>query len=84
MKDGSCGTPWDSDPARYSPGGTDFCLEKVSGIPAGGDSGGPVMSIGARGKETLLGVFYGSDREKMAGAAEIAQQLAWIHKVAKR
>ncbi|MEV0407051.1 trypsin-like serine protease [Actinoallomurus sp. NPDC050550] len=66
------------------PGGTDFCMEKVSGIPAGGDSGAPVMSIGAHGKETLLGVFYGSDREKMAGAGEIAQQLAWIHKVTKR
>ncbi|MCO5995963.1 S1 family peptidase [Actinoallomurus rhizosphaericola] len=66
------------------PGGTDFCMEKVSGIPAGGDSGAPVMTIGAHGKETLLGVFYGSDREKMAGAGEIAQQLAWIHKVTKR
>ncbi|MBO2447722.1 trypsin-like serine protease [Actinomadura barringtoniae] len=66
------------------PGGTDFCMEKVTGVPAGGDSGAPVMSIGAHGKETLVGVFYGSDREKMAGAGEIAKQLAWINKVTKR
>ncbi|MEU9482471.1 trypsin-like serine protease [Streptomyces decoyicus] len=64
-----------------APGGSDFCMEKVSGIPAGGDSGGPVMSIAPRGTETLLGVFDGSDREKIAQAGEISQQLAWIRSV---
>ncbi|MEU1944674.1 S1 family peptidase [Streptomyces sp. NPDC059474] len=66
------------------PGGSDFCMEKVSGIPAGGDSGGPVMSIGPRGTETLLGVFDGSDRQKIAEAGEISQQLAWIRSVTRR
>ncbi|WP_371539106.1 trypsin-like serine protease [Streptomyces sp. NBC_01023] len=65
------------------PGGTDFCAEKVSGIPAGGDSGGPVMTTGPRGTETLIGVFFGSDRESFAGAGEISQQLKWIHLHAK-
>ncbi|ROQ60020.1 trypsin [Streptomyces sp. 840.1] len=66
------------------PGGSDFCMTKVSGIPAGGDSGGPVMSIGPRGEEALLGVFDGSDRETTAGAGEISQQLTWIRSVIKR
>ncbi|MFG2532158.1 S1 family peptidase [Streptomyces sp. NPDC048516] len=67
-----------------APGGSDFCMEKVSGIPAGGDSGGPVMSIASHGAETLLGVFDGSDREYIAQAGEISQQLAWIRSVTRR
>lgn len=67
-----------------APGGSDFCMEKVSGIPAGGDSGGPVMSIAPPGAETLLGVFDGSDREHIAEAGEISQQLAWIRSVTRR
>ncbi|MFE3887600.1 S1 family peptidase [Streptomyces lydicus] len=67
-----------------TPGGSDFCMEKVSGIPAGGDSGGPVMSIAPSGTETLLGVFNGSDRENIAEAGEISQQLAWIRSVTRR
>ncbi|WP_344564412.1 S1 family peptidase [Streptomyces axinellae] len=63
------------------PGGPDFCMEKVRGIPAGGDSGGPIMSIGPRGTETLLGVFNGSDREETAYAGEVSQQLKWIRSV---
>ncbi|MGW8377224.1 trypsin-like serine protease [Streptomyces sp. ODS28] len=64
-----------------APGGPDFCMEKVKGIPAGGDSGGPVMSTGPRGSETLLGVFNGSDRETTAEAGEVSQQLKWIRSV---
>lgn len=66
------------------PGGSDFCMEKVSGIPAGGDSGGPVMSVGPRGAETLVGVFDGSDREKIAEAGEVSRQLSWIRSVIRR
>ncbi|MFI1539433.1 S1 family peptidase [Streptomyces anandii] len=61
--------------------GPDFCMRKVSGIPAGGDSGGPVMTVGPRGTETLVGVFNGSDREKSAEAGEVVQQLSWIRSV---
>ncbi|MFD0019839.1 S1 family peptidase [Streptomyces sp. NPDC058382] len=66
------------------PGGPDFCMERVSGIPAGGDSGGPVMSIAPQGEEVLLGVFAASDRERVAGAGEISGQLDWIHSVIRR
>lgn len=59
----------------------DFCATAVKGIPAGGDSGGPVMTIAPRGKERLVGVFWGSDRERMIGAAAIAPQLKWIRSV---
>ncbi|MGW3012080.1 S1 family peptidase [Streptomyces sp. NPDC001219] len=76
--------PDDPRCAGYTaPGGSDFCMEKVSGIPAGGDSGGPVMSIAPSGSETLLGVFDGSDRENVAEAGEISQQLAWIRRVTR-
>lgn len=64
-----------------APGGSDFCMVKVSGIPAGGDSGGPIMSVAPRGGETLLGVFDGSDRQRVAEAGEVSQQLAWIRSV---
>ncbi|MEU5087776.1 trypsin-like serine protease [Streptomyces sp. NPDC021356] len=67
-----------------APGGSDFCMAKVSGIPAGGDSGGPVMSIAPRGTETLLGVFDGSDRQDIAEAGEVARQLTWIRSVVRR
>ncbi|MET9224110.1 MULTISPECIES: trypsin-like serine protease [unclassified Streptomyces] len=67
-----------------APGGSDFCMVKVSGIPAGGDSGGPVMSVAPHGAETLLGVFDGSDREKVAEAGDVGQQLAWIRSVTRR
>ncbi|MGA4844280.1 S1 family peptidase [Streptomyces sp. G45] len=67
-----------------APGGPDFCMKKVTGIPAGGDSGGPVMTIGPRGTETLIGVFNGSDREKSAQAGEVSQQLDWIRSVIRR
>ncbi|MEV5976457.1 trypsin-like serine protease [Streptomyces sp. NPDC052114] len=67
-----------------SPDGSDFCMEKISGIPAGGDSGGPVMSIAPRGRETLVGVFNGSDREEVAEAGLVSRQLAWIRSVIKK
>ncbi|MBD2893167.1 hypothetical protein amrb99_20880 [Actinomadura sp. RB99] len=67
-----------------APGGSDFCMVKVSGIPAGGDSGGPIMSVAPRGGETLLGVFDGSDRQRIAEAGEVSQQRAWIRSVIRR
>lgn len=67
-----------------APGGPDFCMKKVSGIPAGGDSGGPIMTVGVHGTEALIGVFNGSDREKSAEAGEVSQQLSWIRSVIRR
>ncbi|GAA4525639.1 S1 family peptidase [Amycolatopsis samaneae] len=67
--------------ARYAvPGGTDFCAGSFSGIPAGGDSGGPVMGTGAD-EDTLVGVFDESDRESIAAAGDVSRQLDWIHGV---
>jgi hypothetical protein len=64
-----------------SPDGTDFCMEKISGVPAGGDSGGPVMTAAAPGTEVLVGVLDGSDRESVANAGQVSAQLAWIHTI---
>ncbi|MBO1334326.1 trypsin-like serine protease [Streptomyces sp. VRA16 Mangrove soil] len=64
--------------------GSDFCLGKVVGIPAGGDSGGPVTTLGPRGTETLVGVFDASDRESVAGAGDVSRQLSWIRSVIRR
>ncbi|WP_433135862.1 hypothetical protein ACQPZ8_27015 [Actinomadura nitritigenes] len=42
------------------------------------------MSVAPRGGETLLGVFDGSDRQRVAEAGEVSQQLAWIRSVIRR
>ncbi|WP_279580103.1 trypsin-like serine protease [Fodinicola feengrottensis] len=66
------------------PGGTDFCAQKVWGIPAGGDSGGPVMTGAAAGTQVLVGVLDGSDRDSTANAGQIFAQLQWIHAVLRK
>lgn len=64
--------------------GTDFCSMRVSGIPAGGDSGAPIMTSAPRGNEKLVGVFTSSDRTKMTGASAISHQHDWIQSVIKQ
>ncbi|MFD9960174.1 S1 family peptidase [Amycolatopsis sp. NPDC058986] len=74
-----------SDDARCGrftvPGGTDFCAARISGLPAGGDSGGPVMTTGTLGENTIVGVVDDSDRDSTAGAGDVSQQLTWIRQV---
>ncbi|WP_031470284.1 S1 family peptidase [Sciscionella sediminilitoris] len=60
------------------PNGPDFCSVSVSGVPAGGDSGGPVMSTSPGQADTLIGVFNSSDRASMAGTGDVSRQLNWI------
>ncbi|WP_328454050.1 S1 family peptidase [Amycolatopsis sp. NBC_00438] len=62
------------------PGGSDFCTTGVTGIPAGGDSGGPVMGTGSTA-DTLVGVFDTSDRATIAGAGDVFGQAAWIRRI---
>ncbi|ONI89625.1 trypsin [Actinosynnema sp. ALI-1.44] len=64
-----------------TPDGADFCAIRVSGVPAGGDSGGPIMTAAPHGKEALVGVFWGSDRARLVDAAAISHQLTWIRSV---
>ncbi|GAA1971634.1 trypsin-like serine protease [Amycolatopsis minnesotensis] len=63
------------------PDGTDFCAVSVSGVPAGGDSGGPIMATGSGDEDTLVGVFANSDRASIAGGGDVFRQLAWIRQV---
>ncbi|ALG08399.1 trypsin-like serine protease [Kibdelosporangium phytohabitans] len=64
-----------------TPDGANFCAVRLSGGPAGGDSGGPVVTSAPRGKETLVGVFWGADRSRLVGASAISHQLGWIRSV---
>lgn len=64
--------------------GADFCSIRLSGVPAGGDSGGPIMTSAPPGAEKLVGVFSDSDRTKMVGASAISHQLGWIRSVIKQ
>jgi secreted trypsin-like serine protease len=60
-----------------------LCATKVKGEPAGGDSGGPTMTIAPHGKERLAAVFFGSDRDSMVGAEPVLTDLAWIRATLK-
>ncbi|MBN9748449.1 trypsin [Amycolatopsis sp. A1MSW2902] len=62
-------------------GGTDFCALTTTGVTAGGDSGGPVMSTADR--DTLVGVTSKSDRSSLAADGDVFGQLDWIKKTIK-
>ncbi|MBB1154702.1 S1 family peptidase [Amycolatopsis dendrobii] len=62
-------------------GGTDFCALTTTGVTAGGDSGGPVMSTADR--DTLVGVTSKSDRSSLAADGDVFGQLEWIKKTIK-
>ncbi|GAB6903121.1 S1 family peptidase [Kineosporia succinea] len=64
--------------------GINICGTRVSGEPAGGDSGGPVMTIAPKGQERLAGVFFGSDRDSMVGAGVVLPQLTWIRATVRK
>ncbi|MET9267201.1 trypsin-like serine protease [Amycolatopsis sp. NPDC004079] len=62
-------------------GGTDFCALTTTGVTAGGDSGGPVMSTTDR--DTIVGVTSKSDRSSVAADGDVFGQLDWINKTIK-
>jgi hypothetical protein len=61
-------------------GPSGLCASAVTGVPAGGDSGGPMMTIAPKGKERLVGVFWGSDRDSTMGAERVLPIQKWIRK----
>ncbi len=63
--------------------GHSLCGRTSKGVPAGGDSGGPMVTVAAKGKEHLVGVFFGSDRESMIGADAVRPQRTWIRATLK-
>lgn len=71
------------DEHLVSPEPTDFCAERIDGVPAGGDSGGPAMLTRPGGGKPLIGVLSVSDRERLAGMGNVARQRAWTDTVTK-
>lgn len=58
-------------------GGIAICANRVDGIPAGGDSGGPMFASGRQ-----VGVASTSDRHVRTGYANVTQYRDWIYSIA--
>ncbi|WP_225826389.1 S1 family peptidase [Streptomyces naphthomycinicus] len=56
----------------------DFCVQRGSGLPAGGDSGGPATAFDKAGHEVLVGVLAASDRTAVAAFGDVTRLRAWI------
>lgn len=63
-------------------GGTAICANRGDGIPAGGDSGGPMFARGADGQYVQVGVASTSDRSSRTAYANITRYRSWISSVA--
>ncbi len=61
--------------------GRDLCLGWITGIPGGGDSGGPIMATGPGKRDTIVAVENDSDRDRTAGAGNVSLVLDEIHQV---
>ncbi|MEU8819277.1 trypsin-like serine protease [Actinoplanes sp. NPDC048796] len=61
-------------------GTADYCAEKRSGLPVGGDSGAPALTYTKKGRAVLAGVFTASDREAVVAVADITKARAWVAK----
>ncbi|WP_101607255.1 trypsin-like serine protease [Amycolatopsis sp. BJA-103] len=61
--------------------GRDLCLGRITGIPGGGDSGGPIMATGPGQRDTIVAVENDSDRDRTAGAGNVSLVLDEIHQV---
>jgi secreted trypsin-like serine protease len=59
-------------------GGVAICANRVDGIPAGGDSGGPMFASGGR----QVGVASTSDRHVRTAYANVTVYRDWIFSVA--
>ncbi|MFG3015841.1 S1 family peptidase [Streptomyces cinerochromogenes] len=59
-------------------GDGDFCVQRGSGLPAGGDSGGPATAFDQAGHEVLVGVLSASDRTDVASFGDVTSLRVWI------
>ncbi|MGW5690896.1 S1 family peptidase [Streptomyces asiaticus] len=62
-------------------GAGDFCVQRGSGLPAGGDSGGPATASDKAGREVLVGVLSASDRTSVASFGDVTRLRSWINRV---
>ncbi len=63
-------------------GGTAVCARRGDGIPAGGDSGGPMFAEAADGEYVQVGVASTSDRSSRTAYTNVTQYRDWISSVA--
>jgi secreted trypsin-like serine protease len=56
----------------------DFCAQRGTGLPAGGDSGGPATAFDKAGHEVLVGVLSASDRTDVASFGNVPRLRLWI------
>jgi secreted trypsin-like serine protease len=63
-------------------GGTAVCADRIDGITAGGDSGGPMFSTAPDGSYVQVGVASTSDRQTTTAYTNITQYRDWISSIA--
>ncbi|MEV4343745.1 trypsin-like serine protease [Actinoplanes sp. NPDC049596] len=64
-------------------GANDYCADKKSGLPVGGDSGAPAF-VRTCGKAVITGVFTASDRQSTVAVADAARLRSWIEQTIAR
>ncbi|GAB1508823.1 S1 family peptidase [Actinophytocola sp. KF-1] len=63
-------------------GGTAVCANRVDGITAGGDSGGPMFATAPDGSYVQVGVASTSDRQTFTAYANLTAYRDWIASIA--
>ncbi|PRW63591.1 S1 family peptidase [Actinopolyspora mortivallis] len=63
-------------------GGTAICAYRGDGIPAGGDSGGPMFANAPDGEYVQVGVASTSDRSSRTAYTSVAEYRGWIESYA--
>ncbi|MGJ7908254.1 S1 family peptidase [Actinopolyspora sp. H202] len=63
-------------------GGTAICAYRGDGIPAGGDSGGPMFATAADGEYVQVGVASTSDRTSRTAYTNVTRYSSWIGSLA--
>ena len=63
-------------------GGTAVCADRVDGITAGGDSGGPMFSTAPGGGYVQVGVASTSDRQSFTAYGNVTVYRDWIASIA--
>jgi secreted trypsin-like serine protease len=63
-------------------GGTAVCANRIDGITAGGDSGGPMFATAPDGSYVQIGVASTSDRQSFTAYGNVTVYRDWISSVA--
>ena len=67
----------------YLAGASDYCVAKKTGLPVGGDSGGPAVVFDRQHKPVLVGILAASDRTSTAAYGNLHEARAWISSITR-